>query len=121
MYTKTNYVRLKIKSISLADEARTIRRMERRYRKTEGVYTDALAEHRKSVVREEARATHLARAYLKGEAYLTLEPKVKDIMHLEVHIKPKVKAMVKKYGGREAEEHLGQWYTGEVSMNAALS
>lgn len=54
---------LKIKVKSLADEARTIRHQEK---KTQGVFRDELANHRRGVVRDAARHTQLAYGLIRG-------------------------------------------------------
>lgn len=80
-------IKLKVKSKSLSEEARIIRKEERkqlgysRYCRTtnEHDYRPSfkefleLQQHRTGVVREEARVTHLARAYLKGRSYVSTE------------------------------------------------
>lgn len=54
---------LKIKVKNLADEARTIRHQEK---KTQGVFRDELANHRRLVVRDAARHTQLAYGLIRG-------------------------------------------------------
>jgi outer membrane protein assembly factor BamD (BamD/ComL family) len=81
----SNLVKLKVKSKSLAAEARIIRKEERKaldstrsYMKRHGVKDEVsyahwmLRKHRIWNVRNEARATHLAIAFLKGRLTLTL-------------------------------------------------
>lgn len=60
---------------------------------------DSLTTHRRWNVRNEARATELARAYLKGKPYLTVEKRAKcnDDM-FKLYIVPRIVAMVTKYG-----------------------
>jgi hypothetical protein len=60
---------------------------------------DSLIAHRRWNVRNEARATDLARAYLKGKPYLTVEKRAKcnDVM-FKLYIVPRIVAMVTKYG-----------------------
>jgi hypothetical protein len=87
---------LKVKRLSLADEARTIRRLEKRKKKTEkaqrkyhkdsGLNTPFVSEfegrglhHRRTVVvRKEARAAHLAYMFLKGVPYASVESKCNE-------------------------------------------
>lgn len=89
--TETNLLKLKIKAMSLAEEARIIRKQERRelakskaFRESSGItgFTResyrVLREHRISDVRFEARATHLARAFLAGKSYSSTEKNVKN-------------------------------------------
>ncbi len=67
-------IELKIKAISLADEARTIRIEEKRAKAKRQTSTlNSLHEHRINVVRPAARATHLARAFLAGMPYRAVE------------------------------------------------
>jgi len=81
---------LKVKIKSLAEEARIIRKEEKReankYHKRE------LRDHRIGTVRDEARAAQLAYAFLRGKPYYTLEAKV----HSEPNWK-RVKDLVVKY------------------------
>lgn len=89
-------IELKIKAKSLAAEARIIRQLEKRLKrrfkplkgkKNRGKFKERpglrdertatvffkIQSHRKFEVRTEARATHLARAFLKGRPYTSLE------------------------------------------------
>lgn len=106
-------IELKIKSKHLALEPAIIRHEERKLRKrirANRNYQDnktaealeskwySLYTHRKWDVRNEARATHLARAYLAGKSYKSVE-KVCDNNHLlKVIILPRIVSMVMKYG-----------------------
>jgi hypothetical protein len=56
-----------------------------------------LQHHRKTVVRNESRATHLARAYLAGIPYEKVEKKIHDDTVLCAIILPRVYNMVAKY------------------------
>lgn len=60
---------------------------------------ESLSTHRRWNVRNEARATELARAYLKGKPYVTVEKRSKcnDDMY-KLYIVPRIVAMVTKYG-----------------------
>lgn len=82
-------IELKVKSMSLAAEARIIRKLEKKFTKRrvrngdfwEFPPTDeraiptvnALVHHRKVVVREEARRTLLAYGFIRGRAYEIME------------------------------------------------
>lgn len=72
---------LQVKTISLADEARTIRRVERKLKRAEPHFPalketrESLRLHRKEEVASESRATALAHAFLKGKPYKTVEAK----------------------------------------------
>ena len=119
-------IELKIKSKHLSEEAKIIRHEERKllkgidYRrsihKESGnnteykVYDDkafssyiSLNHHRKWDVRNENRATFLARAYIAGVPYNSVEQKRKeDKEHtFKQFIFPRICAMVVKYGKRE--------------------
>lgn len=101
---------LKIKSKHLALEAAVIRFEERklnsqikwlkaRQQPLTGLdcMLNSLAAHRRWDVGNENRATFLARAYIVGRPYLTVENKVKDRGVLTYHIVPRVVSMLKKY------------------------
>jgi hypothetical protein len=119
-------IELKIKSKHLSEEAKIIRFEERKlfkqYQWSLNNYRAAghndmyprwddkafmsyssLNHHRKWDVRNENRATFLARAYIAGVPYNTVEHKRKeDKEHLfQWHVLPRVFAMVVKYGKRE--------------------
>jgi len=98
---------LKVKAKSLAAESKIIRIEELKLKRTPVRYKDkkvvdnivSLAEHRRWNVRNEARATHLARAFLAGKTYVSVESNCKDRHFLFQWILPRVISMVKKYGG----------------------
>ena len=54
----------------MAEEAKIIRKEAKR---CGPCYSNALTEHRRGRLREEARITHLALAYLRKKAYRTVE------------------------------------------------
>lgn len=103
---------LKIKSKHLSEEARIIRFEERKLKaqigwsvKHQKFGIDALTNkyysihnHRVWDVRNENRATFLARAYLAGKPYKSVEHKVKDVNILKGYILPRLFEMVNKYG-----------------------
>lgn len=62
---------------------------------------DSLVRHRKMDVRNESRATHLARTYLAGKPYVRAEQKRNDDCYFLQYIVPRVLAMVTKYGTGE--------------------
>ncbi len=98
---------LKIKLIDLAQEAKTIRRFERKLltsaRKRRARQDEAaerfqseykiLNDHRKDIVRPEARATQLAYGYIRGKRYRQIEQ-----FSYEPPNWSKVEKMIKKYG-----------------------
>jgi len=116
-------VELKIKSKHLSVEAQIIRFEERKlhkqYRWAEAKYREtgnndmyprwsdiafmkycSLSNHRKWDVRNENRATFLARAYIEGVSYSSVEQKRKpeNEYKFNTFVIPRVVAMVAKYG-----------------------
>ena len=70
---------LKVKIISLADEARTIRREEKKAKADgETELLIGLMDHRKGPVRYEARSSLLAYGYLRGIPYRVMERKCRE-------------------------------------------
>lgn len=119
-------VELKIKSKHLSVEAQIIRFEERKlhkqYRWAEAKYREtgsndmyprwsdiaftkycSLSNHRKWDVRNENRATFLARAYIEGTTYSSVEQKRKpeNEYKFNTFIIPRVVAMVAKYGKKQ--------------------
>lgn len=119
-------IELKIKSKHLSEEAKIIRHEERKllkgiqYRRNKhkesgnnteyNVYADkafssyiSLNQHRRWDVRNENRATFLARAYIAGVPYNSVEQKRKEDKEIDFRqaIFPRICAMVVKYGKRE--------------------
>lgn len=101
-------IELKIKSKHLALEPGIIKLEERKllkrakYKYVEDLYDKvySLVNHRKIDVRNEARATQLAIAYLKGKNYNKVEQKRKpgtDYVFYQ-RILPRVLVMIRKYG-----------------------
>ena len=101
-------IELKIKAKHLALEPNVIKVEERKLKKqikyTKGTdanliqMLDNLARHRKWIVRNEIRATELARVYLAGKPYNYIEKKRKDDGVFQLYIVPRVVAMVTRYG-----------------------
>ena len=87
MYDHRVYLKVKIKS--LAAEAKIIRVEERKNKKAR----QGLAEHRRTVVRNEARHSLLAYGFLRGKKYSQMEAKCHEYPDFE-----RVERMVKKYG-----------------------
>lgn len=103
-------IELKIKSKHLAEEARIIRFEERRLkaqRRTE--LLNKIRNHRVHEVRNENRATFLARAYLRGQSYCALEAKILDQTKFDCLVYPRVLAMINKYGTKTTEADLDRW------------
>ena len=83
---------LKVKVKSLAEEARIIRREERR---TQGTLRDELAWHRRSTVRWAARTSHMAYGLIRGRAIDQIE---RPGTQRSVEYWKEVRKMVQKYG-----------------------
>lgn len=111
-------IKLKIKAKSLAEEARIIRKEEHKLKELPfskrsevlkyqfgGEYThcflDDIKFHRRWHVRNEARATQLAIAYIKGKAYSSIEKVCTNSTMRDFYIVPKVLKMVQTYGNKE--------------------
>lgn len=126
---------LKVKSKHLTEEAKIIRFEERKYLKR---YHSNVAHHEKSGsndqyqwwydkdrntwyklmyhriwdVRNEQRATFIARAYLTGKSYASVEHKRLDEQLFVNQILPRVLTMVNKYGKVKVEmKELIEWST----------
>lgn len=83
-------VYLKVKLKSLAAESKIIRKEEN---KRSGTLRLGLQEHRRGIVREEARHTHIAYGFLKGMPYTKIEQKPKSEPNWD-----RVAKMILKYG-----------------------
>lgn len=111
-------LKLKIKAKSLAEEARIIRREEHKLKsipfskRPKGLLEDIQC-HRTGLVRSAARATHLARAYVKGQPYAQVEPSCREPRELEWFIREPSLKMIKKYGGVDVGKDAWQaWIDG---------
>lgn len=106
-------IELKIKSKHLGLEAKVIKFEEAKLKKQLRWHSkvqspntklewklNSITNHRKWDVRNENRATFLARAFIAGVPYKTVEHKVKDHAKLTVYILPRVLAMVNRYHNR---------------------
>lgn len=74
---------------------------------------ESLSTHRKTTVRQEARATHLARAYIAGQDYLSVEASRKPAKEAWEfpYVQGRVESIVKKYAPSRVNE-LRTWYFG---------
>jgi len=104
---------LKIKNKHLALEAGVIKFEERKQRKL-GNYevVNSLCEHRKRNVRNENRATSLARAYIRGAKYSSVERTRKPEKEYDFRkwVYPRVLTMVQKYQDRKfSMQDLDAW------------
>lgn len=118
-------IELKIKSKHLSEEARIIRFEENKLKKQArwlrdhqlndvSVHKDFLnlKQHRRWDVRNENRATFLARAYLEGKRYCEVESKRKpeNEYTFTVFVIPRVLTMVNKYGNVQVtKEEILEW------------
>lgn len=124
---------LRVKAKHLAEEARIIRQEERKLkaipwqnRRSEWKYfgetrfedpVNLLSDHRKRDVRNEARATQLARKYIAGKPYRSVEPVCKDKHKLYIWILPRVLKMVQKYGSyKTTKEDIQNWVDGHEDI-----
>ena len=109
-------IELKIKSKHLSLEAKVIKFEEAKLKKQLRWHSkvqspnkklewklNSITEHRKWNVRNENRATFLARAFIAGVPYKTVEHKCKDEVKLKVYVLPRVLSMVKKYHSYKLE------------------
>ena len=138
-------VELKVKSKHLSEEARIIKFEERKqlkqYRWAEAQYHAtgmngmyprcndkafrtycSLINHRKWDVRNENRATFLARAYIAGVPYTSVEQKRKPEKEsdFQILILPRVWNMVVKYGKREDGDWIWSREKGKYEATAVL-
>lgn len=65
---------------------------------------NSLENHRKTVVRNASRATHLARAYIAGMPYSRVEKKREDELLFKHVILPEVFRMVAKYSAKPLQK-----------------
>lgn len=107
-------IELKIKSKHLGLEAKVIKFEEAKLKRQIRWFCDKLmpvdtklgwklnsiTNHRKFDVRNENRATFLARAYIAGVPYKTVEHKCIDIAKRNHYVLPRVVAMVNRYHNR---------------------
>lgn len=112
-------IQLRIKILSLAEEARHIRRWEKRLWKAArhhpqaGETAQSLYRHRMDEVGSEARNTLLAFGYLRGRAYKSMEPR-----RYSNPSWASIKAMVEKYGPAFDAQDFQAWAkaAGEVDQ-----
>lgn len=98
---------LKIKNKHLAEEAKIIKFEEKKQAKYGNYSTvNSLCDHRKHVVRTENRATSLARAYIAGRAYNSVERSRKPEKDYEFvyNVLPRVLSMIQKYHNRRLDK-----------------
>jgi hypothetical protein len=106
-----NNVKLKIKAMSLAEESRIIKGLEGECFDGEG--RNEIRDHRIFDVRREARATNLARAFLSGKFYRTIENSRRpEKQHEFSRVQKRLTSIVSKYGNfrnGNANETIQAW------------
>lgn len=96
--------KLRVNIKSLAAEAKIIRREARR---AGNFYSWQLTEHRRGRLRQEARITHLALAFVRGRAYRSVEQNSKDM-----DITFRLRAKVNGFGAAASESQITAWLAG---------
>jgi hypothetical protein len=105
---------LKIKIMSLAAEARIIRREEKKWPGAADVRW-GLYSHRVATVRPEARVALLAYAYLRGRPYVALERAPRTPPNWE-----KVVALANRYGDKKVSaETIAAWAEADAPVAKA--
>lgn len=109
-------IELKIKSKHLAEESRIIKReKEALKRKRPHDYVsqiNSIISHKSLVIKPEARATHLARAYLSNTPYLSVEKsrKVEKDYEFTNKVLPRTYKLAKKYSNESVSlEDIQNW------------
>jgi len=103
---------LKVKIKTLASEAGHIRLEETR---THGALRCDLADHRRGVVRREARCSLLAYGFLRGRPYLTIEAENTRVTPSW----PKIGKMVERFGVQREPEEPDEAFKARVAAQAA--
>lgn len=128
-------IELKIKAKSLAAEARIIReeeiklkRKSRYARERQNVEAathyerqrQSLYDHRIDIVRWECRATHLARAFMKGYAYADIERNARLDAYTKGRLMGRVHKLLTKYHKKSiTAETVQQWFDAPVAQKVA--
>lgn len=114
-------IELKIKSKHLGVESQIIRsevdKLKSRIKRTKKIEqidflqekVVSLSQHRRWEVRNENRATFLARAYIAGKPCSYSERKRNDEMLFRMYIVPRIVAMVSKYHKRVTSDEIYAW------------
>lgn len=105
-------VYLKVKVKSLAEEAKIIRKEEKRAKRLS--IRIGLHDHRVGIVRYEARHANLAYSFLKGRSYAEIEGGAKEAPDWN-----KVRKMVEKYGSHCSWLNDGSPTPGEAKLHLA--
>ena len=106
-----NAVKLKIKAMSLAEEARIIRKLEKGCENKHGF--NSIYDHRINDVRNEARATNIARAFLSGKQYKDIENSRKPEREFTFgKVLARATKIIKKYGDSNQDQDFHRWIEG---------
>lgn len=99
---------LRIKGLTLAAEARIIRKLEKNRHINKGL-RNSMYEHRVQVVRSEARSNHLALGFLKGRTMQQMEQPLRPQNEGHIAVKgmtrtapdwKRIEQLVNRYGGQ---------------------
>lgn len=119
MLNELNLAKLTIKVKALAEEAKIIRVEEKKF---QGYRRDVLRDHRIWDVRNEARATQLAVAFMLGKNYKEIEKSCKDSHKFKFYVVPRILAMANKYKNpghtRIVYADIARWAEEEPAMLA---
>jgi NCAIR mutase (PurE)-related protein len=108
-----NLIKLKIKSKHLAKEPAIIKHEEAKLKA--GFQRDSLRDHRVLDVRNEARATQLAIAFIRGKTYNSIEQHVKDLAHPKhQQVAKRVLSMITKYHSKKVTRAAISTWSGGV-------
>ncbi len=103
---KLIYLKVKIKS--LQEEAKIIRKFEKKYKKDD-VLRNGLCEHRKGIVRDEQFHTFIAYGFLRGRSFRSIAPNLE-----RKYSHTRVLEMCWKYGTsdwrEDVDRKLKEWY-----------
>lgn len=121
-------IELKIKAKSLGAESQMIRKEEIKLKRSARWNDEhqkpaeaakfqtkrrALYEHRVQDVRFESRATHLARAYIAGKPYKSIERSTRDDADTKTRLWKRVHTLLKKYHNPEiTQAEVLKWFEG---------
>jgi len=107
---KINATKLKIKALSLAEESRIIRKLEKGCIDVYGF--NSVYHHRIWDVRNESRATHLARSFFAGKNYRDIEKTRKPEKEYTFSIvKKRAISIIKKYSTNTLDtEEIENWF-----------
>lgn len=97
--------KLRVKIKSLAAEARIIREEARRQKDKD--IKNVLSDHRRGVVRSEARYAQLAYAYCRQVPYKVVEPTTREENKVEIH---RLIKQVQRMDYRQKDDDIEKWF-----------